>query len=150
VLTRGTLLAEKPLKTSYDEAASDFEAHASQSPWNAYADRPTMLSLLPDVDGRDVLDAGCGTGLYCGELLDRGSRLWAFDPSAGMVELAKAKHGDRARFAVHALESMSDHYEAESFDVVLSALVLDHVEDLEVAYAQIDRVLRPGGHFVCS
>ncbi len=114
-------MPEKLLKTSYDEAASDFEAHPSQSPWNAYVDRPTMLSLLPDVDGRDVLDAGCGTCLYCGELFDRGSRLWAFDSSARMVELVRAKRGDTARFAVHVLESMLDHYEAESFDVVQSS-----------------------------
>jgi 2-polyprenyl-3-methyl-5-hydroxy-6-metoxy-1,4-benzoquinol methylase len=96
------------------------------------------------------LDAGCGTGLYCGDLLDRGAEVTAFDPSANMVEIARAKYGDRAHFGVHALEGLLDHYDESSFDVVLSALVLDHVSSLVEAYRQIDAVIKPGGHFVCS
>src|SRR5437879_3135289 len=138
------------MKTSYDEAAGNFDAHASQSSWNAYADKPAVLSLLPELKGMRVLDAGCGSGLYCGALLDRGADLYAFDSSPKMVEIARKRYGDRGNFKVLPFEKLSDHYASSYFDVVLSALVLDHIQPLEEVYLQINNVMKPGGYFVFS
>jgi 2-polyprenyl-3-methyl-5-hydroxy-6-metoxy-1,4-benzoquinol methylase len=138
------------MKTSYDEAAGNFDAHASQSAWNAYADRPAVMSLLPGLKGLRVLDAGCGSGLYCGPLLDRGADVYAFDSSATMVEIARQRYGDRIDFKVLPLEELSDHYASSYFDVVLSTLVLDHIQNLEEVFLQIHDVLKPGGYFVFS
>ncbi len=134
----------------YDEAAEAFDAHASKSAWNAYADRPTVLSMLPELAGRRVLDAGCGSGLYCGPLLERGAIVSAFDASPRMVEIARSKYGQDVEFRVHPLETMSQHYACSFFDLVLSTLVLDHVKDLERVFVQVLYVLKPGGTFLFS
>ena len=58
----------------YDQIAEFYERHAAESAYNAHYDRPAVLELVGDVEGLDVLDAGCGPGLYAEELLRRGAR----------------------------------------------------------------------------
>ncbi len=142
--------SEKQMKSSYDEAVDEFDAHASQSAWNAYADRPAVLSLLPVLAGLKVLDAGCGSGLYCEALIQRGVVVYAFDASPQMVETARARYGQKAEFRFHTFDALSEHYERSYFDLVLSALVLDHIEDLEHVYAEVFSILKPGGIFLFS
>jgi len=42
---------------------------------------PSTLALLPDVNGKDVLDAGCGHGWYADWLARKGARIVAVDRS---------------------------------------------------------------------
>lgn len=55
-----------------------------------------MLDLLGDVTGKDLLDAGCGSGLYAAELARRGARVTGFDQSAQLVALAQERLGASA------------------------------------------------------
>ncbi|MHB8274591.1 MAG: class I SAM-dependent methyltransferase [Dermatophilaceae bacterium] len=80
----------------YDAFAEDFERHAETSAFNAYYDRPALLSLLGEVAGKRVLDAGCVPGLYASELVARGAMVTAFDESAEMVRLARVRLGETA------------------------------------------------------
>lgn len=59
----------------YDAIAKDFERHATESVYNAYYDRPAVLSLLPPVQGQRVLDIGCGPGLYAVWLIEHGAQV---------------------------------------------------------------------------
>jgi hypothetical protein len=54
----------------YDELAEAYAARVETKPHNAYYERPATLSLLPDVKGKRVLDAGCGPGVYTGWLVN--------------------------------------------------------------------------------
>ena len=51
-------------RRNYAQFAERYAAMTPSKPHNAFYDRPAMQSLLPDVAGRDVLDAGCGPGHY--------------------------------------------------------------------------------------
>jgi hypothetical protein len=44
---------------AYQELADAYAAKIDTKPHNAYYDRPALLSLLPDLEGKKVLDAGC-------------------------------------------------------------------------------------------
>lgn len=55
---------ELPVADMYDALAEAYAARADTKPHNAYYERPATLSLLPDVVGKRVLDAGCGPGIY--------------------------------------------------------------------------------------
>jgi SAM-dependent methyltransferase len=134
----------------YDGFARQFEAHAATAFWNAHYDRPAVLSLLPDVDGRRVLDAGCGPGLYAEELLARGARVVAFDASAEMVGLARARLGDRADVHLHDLNAPLDFVDDASVDAVVCALVWHYVDDRVGALTEFHRVLTPAGCVVLS
>jgi 2-polyprenyl-3-methyl-5-hydroxy-6-metoxy-1,4-benzoquinol methylase len=58
--------------TDYDSIARRYAAKIDERPWNAPYERPATLALLPDVNGKDVLDAGCGHGWYADWLARKG------------------------------------------------------------------------------
>src|SRR5215207_2516075 len=79
--------------TDYDAIADRYAADIDRRPWNALYERPATLALLPEVNGKDVLDAGCGHGWYAEQLVLRGARVVGFDRSARMAALAEARLG---------------------------------------------------------
>jgi SAM-dependent methyltransferase len=134
----------------YERRAEEFERHASGGAYNALYDRPAMLGLIGEVDALDVLDAGCGPGLYAEELVRRGARVTGVDASPRMIELARARLGDGASFRVHDLEAPLLWARPASFDLAVLALVIHHVDDRVALLRELHRVLRPGGHLVIS
>src|SRR2546421_4941598 len=78
----------------YDALASDFERHATQNVHNAYYERPAVLSLLPPIQGKRVLDIGCGPGLYAAWFVEHGAQVVGLDISSQMVERARLRVGD--------------------------------------------------------
>lgn len=135
---------------AYEELAESYAALVDTKPHNALYERPATLSLLPEVRGKRVLDAGCGPGVYAEWLADKGAGVVAFDVSKKMVRLAKERLGAKARVLRADLGQPLDFLGAETFDLVLSALALDYVRDWEAVFAEFYRVLRRGGHLVFS
>ena len=139
-----------PEPTQYDSFAGEYETHASTAPYNALYDRPATLELIGDVEGKLVLDAGCGPGIYVAELMARGANVLGCDASVTMIELARAKVGDRADLRVHSLEEPFHWVADQSIDIVLSALVYHYLNDRAGFLSEVHRMLRPNGVFVMS
>jgi ubiquinone/menaquinone biosynthesis C-methylase UbiE len=98
---------------------------------------------MPLCAGKDILEAGCGTGLILQELAKVAKTTTGLDLSLGMARQAKTKG------LPVVLGSITDlPFAAESFDVVLSFKVLAHLQNIERALQEIARVTRPGGHVV--
>lgn len=134
----------------YEAIAERFAERVDYYAWNAHYDRPAMLSLLPDVNNFDVLDAGCGPGVYAEELVARGARVTGIDASPTMIALAEKRLAGRAKFYVGNLEMPLEIFSENSFDLVLSALALDYVRDWDRLFVEFFRVLRSGGRFIFS
>ena len=144
-------MADKPLgQRNYEQFARRYAEQAREKPHNAHFERPATLSLLPDLRGRRVLDAGCGPGHYAAELLARGADLVAVDVTPEMVALTRAEVGDRATVLRADLEQPLDFAGDAEFDGVLCPLVLDYVEEWEPLFREFHRVLKPGGWLVYS
>jgi ubiquinone/menaquinone biosynthesis C-methylase UbiE len=137
-------------REAYEKLADSYSARAPTKPHNAYYERPATLSLLGDVDGRRVLDAGCGPGIYVEELVDRGAEVVGFDASGRMVALARERLRGRAEISRANLEEPLAWLEDQSFDLVVSALAMDYVEDWGAPLSEFFRVLKPGGKLVFS
>lgn len=135
---------------AYEEMAERFAERVDYYAWNAHYDRPAMLAQLPDVSGRDVLDAGCGPGVYAEELVARGARVIGVDASPTMIALADKRLEGKAKFMVADLDMPLSMFSADTFDMVLSALALDYVRDWSRVFAEFHRVLRAGGQFIFS
>ena len=134
----------------WEKQAEAYARHAADSAYNALYDRPAMLELIGRVAGLEVLDAGCGPGLYAEELVRRGARVTGVDASPEMVELARARVGAHATFRVHDLAEPLAWAADGSFDLAVMALVIHHVDDRVALLREVHRVLRPGGHLVVS
>lgn len=126
-----------------------YREHAEDSPYNAHYDRPAVLAALGPVAGRRVLDAGCGPGLYAAALLSGGAEVVGFDASSAMVDLARTRLGTQAHIDLAELGAALP-YADQSFDLAVCALAIHYVKDRPAAFAELHRVLRPGGALVVS
>lgn len=89
-----------------------------------------------------VVDVGAGTGALTTELVGRGLRVSAVDPSAQFVESLRARlPGVRAEIAP-AEELPWPH---ESFDAALAQLVVAFMRDAPAGVLEMRRVVKPGG-----
>ena len=91
-----------------------------------------------------VVDVGCGTGRVTAQLVELvpQGRVLAFDASPAMVELARARLGNRAEVWCQDVASLEL---AEPVDVVVSNAVLHWVTDHERMWRVLAAALRPGG-----
>lgn len=144
-------MAEEPIALeAYEELAEAFAARVETKAHNAFYERPAMLALLSAVEGRRVLDAGCGPGVYAEWLVEHGAEVVGLDVSPKMVELAGRRLQGRARIIQADLGQPLNFLEADSFDVVVSALALDYVRDWDAVFREFFRVLRAPGHLLFS
>jgi ubiquinone/menaquinone biosynthesis C-methylase UbiE len=95
------------------------------------------------VEGADVVDVGCGTGLSSRPLIERGARVVGVEPDAEMLARAEATLGDRARFVQGRAEDLP--LPDDSADLVVSAQAAHWFEEPDSS-DEILRVLRPGGY----
>jgi ubiquinone/menaquinone biosynthesis C-methylase UbiE len=99
-------------------------------------------------DEATILEVGCGPGvLWTGnlDLLPTGWTATLTDASPGMVAEAEARLGSGGRFEFLVADVQELPFERERFDAVVANHMLYHVPDRERAFAEITRVLRPGG-----
>lgn len=135
---------------SYEEMAEYYFKYVDTKPFNAYYERPATLSLLPDVKGKRVLDAGCAAGWYTQWLLDKGANVTAVDFSPNMIEMTKKRVGSKAEVIRADLNEPLDFIQDESMDIVLSSLALHYLMDWNPVMREFNRILKKEGEFVFS
>ena len=142
---------DKPIALdAYETLAEAYAAAVETKPHNAFYERPATFSLLPEINGKKVLDAGCGPGVYSERLINQGANVVAVDASPKMIEQAKRRLGETAEIRLADLSKPLDFFDDSSFDVVISPLVLDYIENWRDVFAEFYRILRRSGHFVFS
>jgi malonyl-CoA O-methyltransferase len=104
-----------------------------------------LLAMMPlSLQGKKVLDLGCGTGYFSKCLLERGASVVCGDISNAMLEQARYRCGmEKVSYVLCDAEAINfpDH----SFDYVFSSLALQWCDDLAVPLKEIKRVLNPKG-----
>jgi arsenite methyltransferase len=113
--------------------------------------RALIRGALGAQPGERILDIGCGPGFYVSELLEEvgsGGSVVGVDSSAAMLGVAAGRCKGHANVAFHEAEVPSLPADDASFDRALCVQVLEYVQDVEAALAEMHRVLRPGGRLV--
>jgi ubiquinone/menaquinone biosynthesis C-methylase UbiE len=137
----------QPIRQGYDRWAQVYDHDANPLP---ALEEPYMRQVIGDVRGLDVLDLGCGTGRHALWLAGDGAVVTAVDFSQGMLLEARRKpNAESIRFVVHDLLERLPFPE-EAFDLVVSGLVLEHLQNLEHFFRETHRVLKPDGLAVIS
>jgi len=110
-----------------------------------------LIEKLGIKAGNKVLDIGCGTGrltLHVAKMIGPGGRVVGIDPSVQRIEVARRKVRDAPLLKVSfEIGNSNDlyHFENDCFDIVYLNIVLHWIQEKEDAFAQIYRVLKPGG-----
>jgi ubiquinone/menaquinone biosynthesis C-methylase UbiE len=133
----------------YDSFAESYSTDNESSIFNAYYERPAMIELAGKVDGRRVLDAGCGSGPLSAALRAKGAIVTGFDASPAMVKLARQRLGEDADLRVADLSGRLPFGDG-TFDDVVVSLVLHYLRDWTAPLAELRRVLKPGGRLILS
>ena len=131
----------------YERFAADFDARM-----NRYEVGKRLRLIFEDVlgshdlNGVQLLDAGCGTGLFSECASRRGAEVTSMDVGEGLLaEVAKKCESRRVVGDVQSLP-----FDDGAFDVVICTEVIEHVVSPTRGIAELARVLRPGGTLVLS
>jgi SAM-dependent methyltransferase len=135
---------------AYDKLADEYAKRVDKKPFNAYLEMPATLSLIPEVKGKKVLDAGCGTGRYTEWLLDNGAEVIGLDASPKMLQHAIRRVGQRAVLKLHDLREPLTFLENDSIDLIIASLVLDYIQNWTPILNEFNRVLMRDGSLVIS
>jgi SAM-dependent methyltransferase len=110
-------------------------------------EEPIVQEIIDGLPAGVALDAACGTGRHSAYLASRGHSVIGVDSSPAMLERARAKvpGGEFHMADLHDLPWPDGHV-----DLVVCALALMHVPQIEPVLAEFARVLRPGGSLVIS
>ena len=113
-------------------------------------------TVLPEVEGSTILEAGCGTGRWVVKLAPMGYRVVLSDLSSEMIQQARTKVerlglSDCVK-AYHTFDLCDMHMLSNnSFDLVLAlGGPLSLCRDAKTAVSELLRVTKPGGHVICD
>lgn len=98
----------------------------------------TVVRLLDPRPGEEVLEVGCGRGHLTKRLRDREVEAVGIDVNPRASEVAVTPH-------VHTMHAEALDFEDDRFDAIVSVHAIEHIPDLDGAFAEMARVLRPGG-----
>ncbi len=118
--------------------------------FNDCIETPIILSMLPDLRGKCILDIGCGMGQHAKQYSDLGAKaILGIDISAKMLSYAKEyNNADNITYTQMAMEDIE--LIDRKFDVITSSFVFDYIEDFDSLLKNIHNLLQDNGTLVFS
>lgn len=114
--------------------------HPSYS-WRAGQERRlNMVRRYTDLEGKRILDIGCGVGTYVRRFLDFTPEAYGVD-----IDIPRLRSGVPNLLAA---DSENQPFQTASFDLVVLNEVIEHVQDARETLRESLRILRPGGLLV--
>ncbi len=125
-------------------------AYVSEASVESFAGVANHFALGRIEEAATALDLGCGAGtdlLIAAQMVGPEGRAIGIDMTASMLERARKSAEEMRLDNVELHQGLIESLplDAESVDIVISNGVIDLVPDKEAVFAEIDRVLRPGG-----
>lgn len=107
------------------------------------------ISLREQIKGREFencLEIGCGTGKNTAWLITQAKKVLAVDLSEEMLSKAKQKiNASNVAFIQADITQDWSFTGGNQFDLVTFSLVLEHIDNLEAIFAQLNKVIQPNG-----
>jgi toxoflavin synthase len=137
--------------SQYDHLSRDFGAVKSL-PIRQHVEFFSFFEVLGRIEGKTVLDAGCGTGIYTRQLKERGAaRVVGLDLSADMIQVARAAEQEQPLRIEYVVGDLAGAGKLGPFDLVTVGYVLHHAATRPEMLGMCQGVhdaLAPGGRFV--
>jgi ubiquinone/menaquinone biosynthesis C-methylase UbiE len=132
-----------PIDFHDDRSRGTYASRTADDSWGE------AMRAVVDPQGLVVADIGCGGGIYSRAWSDLGAkRVIGVDLSARMVDDAREASADYPALKFRQGEATSAGLADASVDIVFERALVHHVPDLDAAFAEATRILRPGGTLV--
>lgn len=115
---------------------------------NAAGEWHQLRLLFPPLQGKAVLDLGCGYGWHCMFAAEQGAvQVLGLDSSRKMIKEAKNRNAEKQiEYRVCGIEEYE--YPENMWDCVVSNLALHYIKDIEKIFQKVHRTLKSGGVFI--
>ncbi|MBF0290422.1 MAG: methyltransferase domain-containing protein [SAR324 cluster bacterium] len=137
------------MSESWDEYADTWDTNSEVIKYSEKAF--DCISELIDLEGRDVLDFGCGTGLLTEKISNLASSVVAIDSSKKMIDILTEKKLENVNPFVCEITQESVKTIAafhSKFDLIVASSVCAFLEDYDSTLIHLKSLLRPEGLFV--
>ena len=129
----------------FDALAENYETMRQEVAWNPFSHIREAVENM-DLNGKSVLDAGCGTGECARWFQARGAHVVGIDISPEMC-LTAAERSENILFLPHDLNEPLP-FENNRFDLVVALGCLEYLPDIAPVVAEFSRVLKLDGLFL--
>ena len=108
-----------------------------------------ILSYLPDINNKDVLELGAGIGLFTGNFASSANKVVAIDFIDEFIKKNKETHSNYSNITFITQNVMNLNFEVETFDFIFMNWLLMYLSDHEtkVFSERIQKWLKPNGQF---
>lgn len=144
------------IKQHWNDTARKYQKHRQITyeslNFGLFGSIPAEDALLGEVEGKRVIDIGCGGGEGCITLALRGAKCTGVDLSEVQLQIAKERANEKGvavQFLQGDIENLS-MVESSQFDIAFSIFCFDWAQDLGKIFKEANRVLKNGGILVFS
>lgn len=111
--------------------------------------RPAVLKILGDITNKQILDLGCGSGYFTAELAKSAQSVIGTDFSENFIKICQKKYKNykNLTFAQHNAKTKIP-FTDDVFDLVISKMVLQYVDQIDIFAKESFRVLTKSGKLV--
>ena len=107
------------------------------------AEKRKLKQFIKQLECPKILEIGCGTGHWTTFFSEQGLEVAGIDVSEKMIEKAKTKKIPNADFSIASVEKLP--FETKSIDNIIAITSMEFVNNLDLAFREIFRVLKTGG-----
>lgn len=125
------------------------QLRATESGLNAALEEPALYALLPELQGLDILDLGCGTGKFCRHAAVLAASVTGADISQKMLQEA-TRQTSTANITYLCAPAEELTFAHHRFNLVVSSLALHYVANYQQVVKSVYQWLKPGGQFIFS
>ncbi len=138
------------LKNSWNNVASKYVElrESNTDPFEDLVNFQSILSMMGDLKGKKILDAGSGSGRFTAKIAGLGAECIGIDGSEELVKLSKNNYQHLDFFHQDLTKPLT--FSDNTFDVILCKYVFMSIEDIRLPLNEFKRILKQGGLLVVS
>ena len=137
----------------WEQAVSIYDQNMGEEgdSFNKNSIGPAVLSMLGNYKNKTILDSGCGSGYFTAFLAGKAKNVTGTDFSQKFVDVCNKKYGKikNLDFVLHDVSKKMPFQEG-TFDIIISKMVLQYVEDLNMFANESIRVLKKVGQLIVA
>lgn len=134
----------KTTKTDWGEVAGWYdEVVSNDDSFQKNVILPSLLRIIGDAKGKNILDVACGQGYFAGALEKAGAKVTAFDMGEDLVKIARSKNKN-IDFRVLNAESFAADMKGK-FDIAICVLAIQNIENVKKVFENLKMVMNKNG-----